>query len=161
MLEVFNQLSPLLRTVLLAMVPVTEVNAAIPIAIHVYKLHPVLAGVFATLGTLIVILILLLIADRATKLLRSWHPGIDRFFAAVFAKTYHQHSPSFERWGSLALLIFVAIPGPLTGVWSASLLAYIFGIRLHHAVIYIGVGSAIASALVVLATLGVIRLSGL
>lgn len=160
-MEFLTNLPPVLAVIVSAMLPVTEVNAAIPLGIGVYHLSPVLTCLLATLGTLTVVAVLLPIFDRATKWVRSWHPKLDGFIDRVFAVTHHRHSKEFERWGSIALFLYVALPGPLTGVWSASLLAYLFGIKYRHALVSIGLGSLAASILVTLATVGVITLSRL
>jgi uncharacterized membrane protein len=161
MVEFFDQFNPYLATVIAAMVPVTEVNGAIPLAIGVYGLNPVVACLLGTLGTLFVVVIVLPLLHWLTKWARSWHPKLDAWIGHFFSLTYHKHSAGFERWGSFALFVFVAIPGPFTGVWTASLLAYLFGIRLSNALIFLGLGSLVASTLVTLTTLGVINLAGL
>ena len=56
------------------------------------------------------------------------------------------------------LVLFVAIPLPMTGVWTASLVAYVFGIPFRKAIPLIFVGVVIAGVIVVLTTMGIITL---
>lgn len=55
-----------------------------------------------------------------------------------------------KRYGALGLAVFVAIPLPATGVWTASLAAFALGIRQRRAFISILVGIVVESAIVLL-----------
>ena len=55
-----------------------------------------------------------------------------------------------------ALVVLVAIPLPLTGAWTASLAAYIFGIPYKKAIPLIFLGLVIAGVIVTLVTVGVV-----
>ncbi|HCL47421.1 TPA: ligand-binding protein SH3 [Patescibacteria group bacterium] len=136
------------------MLPLVELRGAIPIAIGAYHLSPLLALGLAVVGNLIPIVVLLLLLERVTKWLRALHPSVDKWFAWFFAHTHRRHSAKFERWGSLALMLFVAVPLPMTGAWTGTLLAYLFGIKFHHALVFISTGVLIAGIIVLLASLG-------
>lgn len=138
----------------ISMLPLTELRGAIPIGIGLYHLDPVLVLVVAFLGNIIPVILILLLLDPITKWLRVRSKLLDKFFSWLFAHTYKKHSAKFERWGSLALLFFVAIPLPVTGGWTGALLAYLFGIKLKHALPNILIGILIAGGIVTLVTLG-------
>ena len=59
-----------------------------------------------------------------------------------------------HKYGSLGLLIFVAVPLPGTGVWSGSLAAALLSMRLRHALTLIFIGNAIAAFLLYLLSIG-------
>ena len=48
---------------------------------------------------------------------------------------------------AIALYVFVAVPGPLTGVWGGTVAAFVFGIPFWHACIALILG-AISVALI-------------
>lgn len=148
------QLYPWLTVAITAMLPIIEVRGAVPVAITVYHLHPLLAIIIAVLASMIPAILLLLFLERVTKWLQSIHPVFDHFFVWLFKRTYHRHSARFERWGSLALMLFVAVPLPFTGVWTGALLAYVFGIQFKHAAVFIAAGSLIAAIIVAAISLG-------
>ena len=61
---------------------------------------------------------------------------------------YHHHA-HWQSWLEFfALLVFVAIPIPLTGVWSGALVAFVFGIPIWRAALAIGLGAIIAGFIV-------------
>jgi len=58
-------------------------------------------------------------------------------------------------YGAFFLALFVAIPFPLTGVWSGCVAAILFGIKPKFAIPSILVGMMIAGLLVLAATQGI------
>ena len=61
-----------------------------------------------------------------------------------------------ERWGVPGLAIFVAIPMPFTGVWTATILAWLLRMPAHRAFAAIAIGVLVAAAIVFAATMGVL-----
>ena len=96
----------------------------------------------------------ILFLEPVTNWLRKFHKIFDKFFKWLFTHTHRKHSAKFDRWGSLALMLFVAIPLPITGGWTGALLAYLFGIKLRFAIPNILIGLLVAGILVTSITLG-------
>ncbi|MEM0022543.1 MAG: small multi-drug export protein, partial [Archaeoglobaceae archaeon] len=63
-----------------------------------------------------------------------------------------------EKYGYLGLTLFVAIPLPMTGAWTASLLAFLLGLNNLKASIAILLGILIAGIIVLIPTVGVAKL---
>ena len=63
-----------------------------------------------------------------------------------------------RRYQALGLILFVAIPAPMTGAWTGSIAAYLFRLPLRFAVPCIILGIGVAGGLVTLVSLGVLRL---
>lgn len=80
----------------------------------------------------------------------------EKFFDWLFARTRHKFTGQYEKWGELALVIFVAIPLPMTGVWTGSVAAFLFGIPKKRALILVSLGAFIAGIIVTVMTLGVV-----
>lgn len=151
-------LPPELTTLLVSAMPISELRGAIPLAIGVFKLPPAWALFWAVLGNLLPVpFILMALGPMSTWLMRI-SPIARRFFTWLFARTRRKHSRAFEIYRDLALMIFVAIPLPLTGAWSGAVAAHVFGIQPRTAFACIAAGVLIASIVVTLATLGIIRL---
>lgn len=153
--------NPYAAVIITAMLPIVEVRGAIPVAMAVYGMHPLLAIALSVVASLVPVVILLLFLERVTNWLRSLHPSLSHFFGWLFKRTHHRHTAKFERWGSLALMLFVAIPLPFTGAWTGALLAYLFGIKFHHAILFIVAGSLIAAIIVAAVSLGGITILSL
>ena len=66
-----------------------------------------------------------------------------------------------ERFEVIGLILFVAIPLPVTGAWTGSLAAFLFGVRKRLAIPAVFAGICIAGVVVTLATTGVIHFWGL
>lgn len=155
----------LLIIFLLSMAPIGELNGGIPYGI-VKGVHPLLAYGIAIAGNMIPPALLLLLFPRLEKLLcipalakqHTGHGPLRKALAFYLwwrAKTEHGISKKAERWGSFALAAYIAIPGPFTGVWSASLAAYILGIPYRKALFAIFIGVLFAGAIITLMSVGI------
>jgi uncharacterized membrane protein len=147
---------------LMAMLPVSELRGAIPWALAELggpKLDPVSAYWIAVLGNAVPVVPLLLWLDPLSRLV-SRHPWGERFMNWLFARTRHR-SRLVQKYEALGLVLFVAIPLPVTGAWTGSVAAFLCGIPLRYALPAIMAGIMIAGVVVSLACQGVISLWGL
>jgi len=157
-LNFFQHLSPELSTFLIAMIPIGELRASIPIALGVYHLPLLKAFFLSFLGNLVPAFFFLWFLNPLTNFLDDHFYVLNRFFAWLFERTRKKHSQSFETWGSLALVVFVAIPLPMTGVWSGTIAAFVFGVPYKKAVLMISLGALIAGIIVSLVSLGFLKI---
>jgi len=63
-----------------------------------------------------------------------------------------RNAAAFRKWGALALILFVAIPLPMTGVFTGAVASTIFQVPLKRALPLLLIGSIIASVLVAMIT---------
>nr|QNO46198.1 hypothetical protein ABPEKODN_00011 [Methanosarcinales archaeon ANME-2c ERB4] len=140
-------------TALLAAMPVGELRVAIPVAIGVYDMDPLTAYIAAVIGNMLPVIPLLLFLESVSNYLRRW-VFWDVFFNWLFTRTYHRHNGKFERYGTIALLFFVAIPLPVTGAWTGCAAAFVFGIQFRHAFLAILGGVMLAGIIVTSIVLG-------
>ncbi|HCM36854.1 MAG: hypothetical protein A3J30_02375 [Candidatus Wildermuthbacteria bacterium RIFCSPLOWO2_02_FULL_47_9c] len=146
-----------LTVILLGAFPIVELRGAIPLAFAGYGFSAPVAFGLAVLGNALVPLAAMPLLGTVSARLSERFPAAERFFTWLFTRTRRNHEKSFEKWKEFALVIFVAIPLPFTGAWTASLVAFVFGIPLRKAFLLIGIGAIIAGAIVTAATLGVIN----
>ncbi len=149
----FGSVPPPVATVLIAAMPIAELRGAIPVAIGVYGLDPWTAYTLAVIGNMLPVVPLLLFLETVSSYLRRW-VFWDVFFRWLFTRTYHRHNAGFEKYGTIALLLFVAIPLPVTGAWTGCAAAFVFGIRFRHAFVAIFSGVMLAGVIVTSITLG-------
>ena len=159
-IELFRLVPNWLATILLGATPIIELRGAIPIAIGIYGMDPVIAYILAFIGNMLPVIPLLLFLDPVSTYLRRFKIG-DMFFSWLFTRTHHKHSERFERYGTLALTIFVAVPLPVTGAWTGCAAAFVFGIKFWHALLAISAGVAIAGLIVTTITLSGISIMDL
>lgn len=153
-LEYIKDLPPEIATMILAMIPITELRAALPIGLTVFNLSAFEAYFWSVLGNMLPVLFILWFLEPVANFLRKYSKTMDRFFIWLFSRTRHKHSKNFERWGALALVGLVAIPLPITGSWTGALAAFIFGIKYWRALFLIFLGVLIAGLIVTLISLG-------
>jgi len=147
-----------LGTRLIATLPIAELRGAIPWAL---ASPPVGGGlgwqeayVYAVIGNFLPVVPLLLLLEPLSSKLRRF--GIfDRFFDWLFART-RRRGKLIERYEALGLILCVGTPLPVTGAWTGSVAAFLFGIPLKWALPAIFVGILLAGVVVTLASLGVI-----
>lgn len=143
-------ISPLIKTFLLSMTPVGELRVAIPIALTFYKMSPILAYLISVAGNILAVFLILVFLGDFSKWLSKHFIFFEKFFNFLFEKTRREHSVNVEKYGLLALLLFVAIPLPITGGWTASLMAFVFNLPFKKAFPVISIGVMIAGAIVLL-----------
>ncbi len=147
-------------TVLVAMLPISELRGAIPLGILKLGLGAGEVYVLSVIGNLIPVIPILLFLKFGSNFLRKYRWG-DRFLTWLFART-RRRSRLVERYESLGLMLFVAIPLPVTGAWTGSVAAFLFGIRLRYAFLAITLGVLLAGIIVLSATkLGLTLFTGI
>ncbi len=144
-------------TIIIGMMPVSELRGAIPFAmapveVGGYGMSAPEAYILAVLGNMIPVIPLLLFLEPVSDFLRRWRI-FDIFFTWLFTRTHRNHSERFEKYGTLALTIFVAIPLPVTGAWTGCAAAFVFGVKFRHALLAIFAGVLIAGVVVTVFTL--------
>lgn len=148
-----------LLTILISMLPVIELKGAIPIAISQYHLPWWQAYIFGVLGTMISAFLIILFLDVISKWLSKISTRFKKLFSWLCNRTRSKHAKKLERYQELALFIIAAIPIPvLGGVWTAALVAFVFGLDLKKSLFYIFLGTLVAGIIFSLGTLGVINI---
>jgi len=150
-----------LKTILIAMTPICELRGAIPIALFQYDLSQLSAFFYSVLGNMIPSVFLLLYLEKVSNFLSSKSQFFKRIFEWFFNKTRKKHSQRFEKSKTLALALFVAIPLPITGVWTGSACAFLFNIPFKKALPAIFIGVLIAGIIITMLSLGIINFNNL
>lgn len=141
-----------LKVLLLAMVPIGEVRVAIPVGITIYKISFAATYFLAVAGNLISVLFILLCLEGFARWSSHRIYFFNRFFVWLFSKTRKNYSAAVQKYSHYFLPIFVAIPLPFTGGWTASLVAFVFGIPFKKAFPLIGIGVLVAGIITLIAT---------
>lgn len=139
-------LSKELVVFLIATLPIVELRGAIPVAINVLDMPWYSAFVLAFLGNLLPVPFILLFLEAVTKVLNRL-AFFKRLLDWLFERT-RRRGRILERYKRIGLVLFVAIPLPVTGAWTGSLMAVLFGMPFKYAFLSIAIGVAIAGAIV-------------
>ena len=100
-------------------------------------------------GNLLPVPFLLWFLEPVSRFLRRWKV-FDRMFDYLFEKARKRAGTKIEKYEALGLTLFVAIPLPVTGAWTGSVAAFLFGIPKKLAFPAIALGVAIAGAIITL-----------
>lgn len=157
-LELFTNLPPQLATFIIAMLPVTELRASIPFAIFHLNLSYYESFIYSVLGVIVPSFLIIYAVGPVSRFLMKKSKLAERFFNWLFERTRKKFKDKYADWGNLALMIFVAIPLPATGVWTGSLAAWLFGINKKESLTYISLGAFISGIIVLLISLGALKL---
>lgn len=145
-----------LIVVIMAILPVSELRGAIPLALY-YGMSLSKAFWLSILGNIIFIIPALIFFEPIATRLRKFRLW-SHFFDWLFERT-KKNAQTIQRYEALGLAIFVAIPLPMTGAWSGVVAASLFKIRFRYAVIAIISGVLCAGLIVLtLCALGIFSL---
>jgi len=140
--------NPEIQTFLLAMMPVSELRASLPIALTAYQLNWGIAYLNSVIGNLIPVVFLLLFLKPVSGWLSENFKFFQKFFFWFSERTKKNHDSRFKNQRDLALIAFVAIPLPGTGGWTAAIIAVLLGIPFKKAFLLIALGLALAGLIV-------------
>lgn len=142
-----------LAVMFMAMLPVIELRGAIPLGVSM-GLSPVQSAIISYIGSAIPVPIILFGIRPIFGFLRK-----NSFFRKIIDKIVYnsnvKHSRKIRKYGTIGLIILVAIPLPGTGVWSGSLVASLMNIRFKLAFPAILLGNAIAAVAIMTLSHGV------
>ena len=135
-------------TFLVSALPIVELRGAIPLGILAFKIPWYWCYILSVLGNLLPVPIILLFVKKAigwtknTKHLKK----VGEWLESKAAK----NTPKVQRFEVFGLMLFVAIPLPMTGAWTGALVAALTGMRFRNSMISVVGGVLIAGAIVTL-----------
>ena len=156
-IEFLQGLNPYLTTFFLASFPIGELKVAIPVALSVYKLSISETLFLSMMSNIILAWILIYFLTNITSVAKNFDffkKALDWIFERTRRNFFHRH----RILGDIALIVIVAIPLPFTGAWTASVAAWLLEIPKYQALIYITVGIIVGANIILLMSLGVIRI---
>ena len=160
LLKIFK--SEYIATLFISMFPLIELKGAIPIGTGLFGMNLWETAGIAYLGSTAVAVLLFFLLIPVFNLLKKigFVKRIIERIEAVFDKKAREiakktdGSPEREarRIMMLSLFIFVAVPFPVTGVWTGTAIAVFLGLKFKESVLPLAVGNLIAGALITLLT---------
>lgn len=142
-----------LEIMLLAMLPLTELRGAIPIGIAM-DLNPIAVYIVSVIGSTIVSIPLILTFRHILNFFRN----IDMFLPLV-KKVDSKIETGMKRLKSISILgiiLFVGIPLPTTGTWTAAAIASILKMRIKTSLLGVLIGNMMSGIIVSLISLHII-----
>ena len=131
----------------LSAVPVIELKGSIPVGISM-GLPELNCFITAVFGSIILSPLIILLTRRVLEIcMRSKWEVLRRFGNWQHGRLARKGG-RLEKYSYWFLFLLVAIPLPTTGVWTGSMVAGLFDLRIKHALPIIFIGNVVAGLLV-------------
>ena len=144
-----------LKILIVSAMPFSELRGGIPLGLYL-GYSPIETYVIAVLGNILPVPFLLIFLDKIGSLAERWS-----LTAKVYLKVVNRVEKKkeiIEKYGYLGLTLFVAVPLPVTGAWTGTLLAFLLRLNKLKSLAFISLGVSIAGIAVTLASLGFVGL---
>ncbi|WP_050698518.1 COG2426 family protein [Anaeromassilibacillus senegalensis] len=137
---------------LVSMMPILELRGGI-LAASLLQVDWLRAMVICFVGTILPIPFILLFIRQILEWLKN-----TRLVKLVhkLEEKAERKSKSIEKYKTLGLFLFVAIPLPGTGAWTGALVAALIGMRFKHAMTSIVLGTLTADVIMVILSYGLL-----
>ncbi|HDI02939.1 MAG TPA: ligand-binding protein SH3 [Candidatus Pacearchaeota archaeon] len=144
---------------LLSFSPISELRGGIPFAIA-NGINPFVAFFSCiAINSLVAPIIFLFLETAHKKLFKNkvYKNTFNKFLKKI-ERIKRRVGKAYTSYGLFALVLFVAIPFPSTGAWTASIVAWLLKLEKIKSILAITLGVIIAGIIVTLTTLGIIKL---
>jgi uncharacterized membrane protein len=156
-----KNMNKLFLGIILTIVPFIELRGGLPLAIVHAKeqevlLIPIMSLIFL-LNILIIFLVFLFLDLFHERLMKNRkYSNLFNFYIKKSRKKIENFQRRHKKMGFFALFLFTAIPLPVTGAYSASLISWLIGLDRKKSIISISLGIITAGVIIAIITLGVI-----
>ena len=144
-------MNPLIWTIILSMLPISELRGGIPYAI-LKGINPFTAFFIAVLANIIIIPIIFFFLDYIHEFLLSIK-SYNKLFNYYINKKVEKVKIKYQTLEFLALFLFVAIPFPGTGAYTGVLLSWFFKLNRKKSFFVIALGVITAGIITTLLTI--------
>ena len=136
-----------------SMLPIIELRGAIPMAFAL-ELPWFQAYLISVIGNLLPVPFILLLINFVLKWMSNSKIKFFNKIATFLYKKVEKNREKIEKYSFWGLCLFIAIPLPVTGAWTGSLVAAVIGMKPWKAFLSALLGVLIAGAVVTLIVYG-------
>ena len=144
-------MNPIILAIFLSMAPISELRGGIPFAM-LNGINPLAAYIICVIANIAVVPLIFFFLDTLHH--QFYRIKVyKRIFDKFVERTRKKLHKKVEKYGYLGLTLFVAVPLPVTGAWTGTLGAWLFGMDKMKAMLAILLGVLIAGVIVTAAML--------
>ena len=136
-------------TLLITILPISELRGGIPLGILKYELDPLFIFCIAVIANALIFFPIFFALRLFYDKVLSRIPLFDRYLDNLRKRG----EPEVEKYGFWGLFLFVAVPLPITGAYTGTILAWLLGMDWRKAFPAVGLGVIVAGVVVLLITL--------
>ena len=140
-----------LLVILASASPISELRGGIPLGIGL-GLEPALTYVVAVVTNILVFFPARLVLDVFYRSVLHRLPLFDRYLHRV----RERGKPKVDKYGLVGLALFVAVPLPITGAYTGTVLSWLLDMDWKRAFVAVAAGVVLAGVIVMLITMGVV-----
>ena len=139
-------MSDIFYSILLSIMPIAELRGGIPYALA-HDIHPVTSYFICCLTNILAFPIVYFFMGFFHEIFSKmdWYSSL---FEKIVTRTRNKVGDKIEKWGFWGLMIFVMIPLPVTGAYTGSFAAWVFGIEKRKGFLAVSLGVFIAGIIV-------------
>ena len=136
-----------------SMIPIIELRGAIPFG-FVFQMEWWQTYILAVIGNMIPVPFILLFINGIIKWMSNSRVKFFNKFANWLLKKVEKNREKIEKYSFWGVCLFVAIPLPVTGAWTGSLVAATVGMKFWKALLSAFLGVLIAGVIVTVIVYG-------
>lgn len=149
----------LIYAIILTVMPVTELRVGLPLAIS-YALEknisiPLIFSFIIFLNVLVIFLIFYFLDHLHVAFMNfKFYKKFFKMYTERVQKKASRFEKKYQKYGFIALVLFVAIPLPGTGAWTGSFISWALNLNRKKSIAAISLGVLIAGLFTLLGTFG-------
>jgi uncharacterized membrane protein len=137
-----------LQIILMAALPITELQLAVPYAMTHFGTSAVEAFLLAALGNGLVFFPVYFGLEKVRALVEKYAKWCLKPIDAFVQRAERKLGADYKKYGAFALFLFIWIPFPFTGVWTATAGAVVLKIPFKQAALGV-IGGMLSSGIIV------------
>ena len=136
-----------------SMIPIIELRGAIPMG-ALFQMPWWQSYIISVLGNMIPVPFILLFINKIIQWMSVSKVGFFNKFANWLIRKADKNRDKIQKYGFWGVCLFVAVPLPITGAWTGSLVASTIGMKFWKALLSAFLGVLIAGAIVTVIVYG-------
>lgn len=144
-----------LSVLLCSMIPIVELRGAIPVGWFAFDMPWWSTYLLAVIGNMIPVPFILLLIRKVLDWMETSRVGLFNRVAGWLRRKAEKNVDKITKYGFWGVCFFIAIPLPVTGAWTGSLVAATIKMNFWKALLSALLGVLIAGGIVTLICLGI------
>lgn len=144
-----------LTVLLCSMIPIVELRGSIPVGWFAFDMPWWLVYILAVIGNLIPVPFILLLIRKVLEWMGKSKVKFFNRLAGWLSRKADKNTDKIQKYGFWGVCLFIAIPLPMTGAWTGSLVAATIKMNFWKAFLSALLGVMIAGAVVTLICFGI------
>lgn len=136
-----------------SMIPIIELRGAIPMG-ALFQLPWWQSYIISVVGNILPVPFILLFINKIIRWMSVSKVGFFNKFANWLIRKADKNRDKIQKYGFWGVCLFVAVPLPITGAWTGSLVASTIGMKFWKALLSAFLGVLIAGAIVTVIVYG-------